>query len=96
MRKCLLTFCLLVGVPAWSQTVAIRAGNLIDPANGSVARNQIILVKDKKVVDVGATVAVPPDSQVVDLSKEWVMSGVMDAHTHVTWSMKYFSEGDHT
>ena len=80
--------------PAWAQTVAIRAGNLIDPATGTVAKSQIILVKDKKIVDVGPAVAIPKDAEVVDLSSEWVMPGIMDAHTHITQSVKYFRDLD--
>ncbi len=80
--------------PVWAQTVAIRAGNLIDPANGTVTKNQIILVKDKKIVDVGPGVAIPKDAEVVDLSSEWVMPGIMDAHTHITQSVKYFRDLD--
>ena len=95
MRKWLLALCFLVAVPACAQTVAIRAGNLIDPANGTVTKNQIILVKDKKIVEVGPNVAIPKDSEVIDLSNEWVMPGIMDAHTHVTQSVKYFRELDH-
>ena len=100
MRKCsllvcLIVVCLLLAAPAWTQTVAIRAGNLIDPATGTVARNQIILIKDKKIAEVGANVAIPKDSVVIDLSNEWVMPGIMDAHTHVTQSVRYFRELDH-
>ena len=95
MRRWLLRVSLLLCVPAWGQTVAIRAGNLIDPANGTVAKNQVILVKDKKIVAVGGNVGIPKDSAVIDLSKEWVMPGIMDAHTHVTQSVRYFRELDH-
>lgn len=80
--------------PVWAQTVAIRAGNLIDPATGTVAKGQIILVKDKKIVEVGPAVAIPKDAEVVDLSGEWVMPGIMDAHTHITQSVKYFRDLD--
>ncbi|HEV3513265.1 MAG TPA: amidohydrolase family protein [Candidatus Sulfotelmatobacter sp.] len=95
MRKRVLVVCLLVAATAWAQTVAIRAGNLIDPANGTVAKNQIILVKDKKILAVGANVTIPKDSAVIDLSNEWVMPGIIDAHTHVTQSVRYFRELDH-
>lgn len=95
MRKWLLGISLLVVIPAYAQTVAIRAGNLIDPSNGTVSKNQIILVKDKKIVAVGANLAIPKDSSTIDLSNEWVMPGIMDAHTHVTQSVKYFRELDH-
>lgn len=92
---CRFMLCLLLAAPAWAQTVAIRAGNLIDPATGSIARSQIILVKDKKIVEVGSSVAIPKDAAIIDLSNEWVMPGIMDAHTHVTQSVKYFRELDH-
>ena len=72
-------------LPAMGQTIAIRAGNLVDPAKGTVSKDQVILVKDGKITAVGAGVAIPKDAQVVDLSKEWVMPGLMDAHTHVTF-----------
>ena len=89
---------LLLGVlfasPVWAQIVAIRAGNLIDPATGTVAKNQIILVKDKKILEVGPNVSIPNGAETVDLSSEWVMPGVMDAHTHITQSVQYFRELD--
>jgi imidazolonepropionase-like amidohydrolase len=84
MRRLLTFFLLLFAGPVCAQTIAIRAGNVIDPAKGTVAKNQIILVKDGKIADLGPAVAIPPDAQVVDLSNEWVMPGIMDAHTHVT------------
>lgn len=80
----LLVLTLLVSAPAFAQTVAIRAGNLLDPATGGVAKNQIILVKDGKIAEVGARVQIPAGAEVVDLSNAWVMPGLMDAHTHLT------------
>jgi imidazolonepropionase-like amidohydrolase len=84
MRRFLVLFLILFAAPAWAQTIAIRAGNVIDPAKGTVAKNQIILVKDGKIAEVGPAVAIPAGAQIVDLSSEWVMPGIMDAHTHVT------------
>jgi imidazolonepropionase-like amidohydrolase len=85
MRKWIALLFFSLALPAGAQTVAIRAGNLIDPANGTVAKNQIILVQDQKIVEVGPGVTIPKEAQVVDLSNEWVMPGIMDAHTHVTF-----------
>jgi imidazolonepropionase-like amidohydrolase len=74
-------------LPAASRTLAIRAGNLIDPKTGTVAKNQIILIRDRKIVATGADVVIPKDAESVDLSKSWVMPGIIDAHTHVTWGV---------
>jgi len=93
--KRLLAVCLFLAVSAFAQTIVIRAGILIDPATGAVAKNQVILVKDKKIQAVGAGVSIPKDAQIIDLSSQWVMPGIMDAHTHVTQSVKYFHELDH-
>jgi imidazolonepropionase-like amidohydrolase len=69
---------------AFGQTTAIRAGNLIDPAAGTVAKNQIILIKDGKIAEVGPSVNIPAGVEVIDLMNAWVMPGLMDAHTHIT------------
>lgn len=80
----LLMLVLFSGCAVAAQTVAIRAGNLIDPATGKVARNHTIVVRDGKIAEVGANVSVPAGAQTVDLSNSWVMPGLMDAHAHIT------------
>src|SRR5215472_5019819 len=85
-RNLVLAMALVWGaLPAMAQTIAIRAGNLIDPAKGTVSKDQTIVVKDGKITAVGPGVSIPKGAEVVDLSKEWVMPGLMDAHTHVTF-----------
>lgn len=80
----LLMVLLLFAGSAFAQTTAIRAGHLIDPATGTVARNQTILIEDGKITEVGANVQIPAGAEVVDLSDLWVLPGLMDAHTHIT------------
>jgi imidazolonepropionase-like amidohydrolase len=67
-----------------AQTIAIRAGHVVDTAKGTESSDQIILVKDGKIAEVGASVAIPQDAEIVDLSREWILPGIMDSHTHVT------------
>ena len=74
-------FCTL----AAAQDIAIRAGNLIDPATGNVSKNQVIVVRDGKIASVGG--AVPGGAKLIDLANEWVMPGLMDAHTHITMNL---------
>ena len=60
MRRFAVLIAILFAFPLWAQTVAIRAGNVIDPATGKVATNQIILVKDQKIAEIGPSVSIPP------------------------------------
>jgi imidazolonepropionase-like amidohydrolase len=97
MLRRLLMVILLFAMPALAQTTAIRAGNLLDPATGAAAKNQIILIKDGKIAEVGASVKIPGDAQVIDLSSSWVLPGLMDAHTHMTLGAEgsLFLEGEY-
>lgn len=77
----------LAGATA-AQTTAIRAGHIVDPATGTVQANQIILIdEDGKITAVGANLQVPDGATVIDLSHSWVLPGLMDAHTHLTFSI---------
>ncbi len=91
MKTLLTSFLLLLGTPllptpVLAQVVAIRAGAIIDPAHGTSAKDQIILVEKGKILSMGAGVAIPAGAEVVDLSHEWVTPGLIDAHTHMTLS----------
>jgi imidazolonepropionase-like amidohydrolase len=84
MRKFLLLL-LLIATPVFAQNIiAIRAGGVVDPAKGTVAKNQVILVENGKIKAIGADVAVPAGAQTIDLSNEWITPGLMDAHVHLT------------
>jgi imidazolonepropionase-like amidohydrolase len=82
----LLICCGLAGSLAGAQTVAIKAGNVIDTASGKVAKDQVILIEGGKIKSIGSGTAIPAGAQIVDLSNEWVTPGLIDAHTHLTLS----------
>ena len=83
MKGCLAAL-LLVASPAFAQITAIRAGSVIDPARGTTAKDQVILIENGKIKAVGAGIAIPGGAEILDLSREWVTPGLMDAHTHMT------------
>jgi len=70
---------------ATAQVTAIRAGLLVDPAAGTAARDQVILVEKGRITAVGsaASTPIPPGASVLDLSKRTVLPGFFDAHTHL-------------
>jgi imidazolonepropionase-like amidohydrolase len=75
---------LALAEPLAAQTYAIRAGALIDPARGTVERDQVVVVADGHFKSVGPLPEIPAGATQIDLSGEWLMPGLMDAHTHLT------------
>jgi imidazolonepropionase-like amidohydrolase len=84
MKIFLASLLLLITAPLYAQVVAIRAGTVIDPAHGTSAKDQVILVEGGKIKAMGAGLAIPAGAEVIDLSHEWLTPGLIDAHTHMT------------
>lgn len=82
----LLIAALALGVvtPAHGQSVALRAGRLIDGTGAAPRRNVVILIEDGRITAVGGDVSVPRGAEVIDWSGLTVLPGFIDAHTHVT------------
>jgi imidazolonepropionase-like amidohydrolase len=83
------------GQQAGSQKVtAIRAGRLIDPETGTAAANQVIVVEGERIRDIGANVAIPAGAEVIDLSRQTVLPGLVDTHTHQAMTYKEVPENN--
>lgn len=86
----LLAGCVLAATPLTNAAEvgisAIRAGRLVDVANGRVVTDQVILVRGERIEAVGAagSIAIPGDAKVIDLSAYTVLPGLIDTHTHIT------------
>ena len=66
--------------------VAIRAGKLVDAVAGTVLKDQTILITGERISAVGPTgsVKVPAGAELIDLSAQTVLPGLIDMHTHLT------------
>ncbi|MFZ0820736.1 MAG: amidohydrolase family protein [Candidatus Acidiferrales bacterium] len=64
---------------------AIKAGTLIDGTGGTPRMNQVIVIRDNKIVAVGdaASTPIPAGARVIDLSNATVMPGMIESHTHL-------------
>src|ERR1700681_1389513 len=68
---------------AAAQVTAIKAGRLVDPQAATVLSDEIILIRDNKIEQVGQRLAIPADAKVIDLSQMTVLPGLIDCHTHL-------------
>lgn len=71
-----------IATPAVAQTIAITGGRVF-PVSGPVIESGTVLIRDGRIVAVGADVAVPADARRVDATGKWVTPGLLDAATHL-------------
>jgi imidazolonepropionase-like amidohydrolase len=69
---------------ARAETVVIRAGGVVDVVAGRVVRDQVVIVADGVIREIGHDLPVPAGAQQINLSAEWLAPGLIDAHTHMT------------
>jgi imidazolonepropionase-like amidohydrolase len=67
------------------ERVAIRAGRMFDPKSGELRKQQVILIEETRIVQVGSVqeVPIPPGTETLDFSNATVLPGLIDGHTHV-------------
>ena len=74
---------LAIAAPAGAQTVAITGGTVY-PASGPAITNGTVVMRDGKIVAVGANVPVPADAQRIDATGKIVTPGLVNAATQLT------------
>jgi len=67
----------------------IQNATILTVTNGTIERGSI-LIRDGKIAEVGTNVTVPDGAHVIDAEGQYVMPGIIDAHTHVAGG---FNEG---
>ena len=82
-------FILCVVSAASAQVVVIKAGHLFDARSGKMLDNQIIIVQNGKIKEVGANLKLDKTDKIIDLSDSYVLPGLMDCHVHITTNLSY-------
>ena len=83
--------CLVADVSlAAPNSVVIKAGHLIDVLEGKVTDHAVILIEGETIKAVGPNLQIPSDAKVLDLSDSWVLPGLIDCHTHITFQTKSY------
>ena len=81
----------LFAFSANAQNTVIKAGHLFDARSGKMLDNQIIIINDGKIKEVGPNLKINKSDTVIDLSSSWVLPGLMDCHVHITANLPYRS-----
>ena len=65
---------------------AIKAGLIIDGTGTKPLKNGIVLVKDGRIASIGplSSVSIPKNANVIDLSDETLLPGLIDGHNHLS------------
>jgi imidazolonepropionase-like amidohydrolase len=96
MAKHLLYF-MIIGLAFCTQThaaeeavvIALTGGTLIDGTGAAPASDTTIIINGDTIKSVGpaATIEIPENAQLVDLSGKWILPGFIDLHTHLAFPM---------
>jgi len=74
---------LAIAAPARAQTIAITGGTVY-PVSGPAIQNGTVVMRDGRIVAVGANVSVPSDAQRIDATGKIVTPGIVNAATQLT------------
>ncbi|MEJ7611271.1 MAG: amidohydrolase family protein [Ferruginibacter sp.] len=74
---------------SYAQNTVIKAGHLFDSRTGKMLKDQIIIIKNRKITAVGPDLKYSAADSVIDLSGSYVLPGLMDCHVHITANLPY-------
>jgi imidazolonepropionase-like amidohydrolase len=71
--------------PSTQQVTVIRAGTLIDGKADKPRHDQVIVIRGNRIENISdaSSAKVPDGANVVDLSQQTVLPGLIDSHTHI-------------
>ena len=84
MKQFLFIILTCLSFSSLAQNTVIKAGHVFDSRTGKFLDNQVIIVKNGRISQIGPNLSYGKNDNVIDLSKSWVLPGLMDCHVHIT------------
>lgn len=80
---------LICSLTVSAQNTVIKAGHFFDARKGKMLKNQIIVIQDGKIKEIGINPKFKDPDRIIDLSNSWVLPGLIDCHVHITLNLPY-------
>lgn len=78
------------------QTIAITGGKWVDAANGQLLPNDVILIQDGVISEMGKGITIPKGAKIINAEGKTVVPGLWDMHAHfqqAEWGPAYLAAG---
>ena len=82
MLKYILLIIILLPKDLLSQNILVKNGTLLTVTNG-VKENTDILIINGKIAKIDKNLTAPEGTRIVDANNQYVMPGIIDAHSHI-------------
>jgi len=72
-----------------TELTVIKAKGMVDVRNGKLIEPAIVYIREGKIEKIGSDLLVPSGSIVINLSDQYLLPGLIDAHTHLCHEYQY-------